>query len=169
MNGQNDEPKTDVPYLTIVSYFLENQKDTIPYTDIMIKFGDSLTDITTMEDFKAMQDYDDVPDGFIQSEYEYRESEERKCTMDITYREGRLVAFRSQIFFEGKAAETERTKYFESEFVPLMNKFIGEKNIQYDKSTGSYFCSNFHGLIVTFSLVNGIPGISTSIYEKAFH
>jgi hypothetical protein len=162
MSKQQNKPKSEIPYLTIVSYFMENDKDTISFSEILTKFGDSLTDTT-------MQVMDDYTDSILQGEYEYRESKERKCILDVSFDQGKLLAFSSQIYFEGKTGETEIAKFLESELVPIMNKIIGEKNIKQDKSTSTYYCSDFNGWMVTFFKLTGKQGISTEIYRKTFN
>ncbi|MBN2402915.1 MAG: hypothetical protein JXN64_11005 [Spirochaetes bacterium] len=168
MDEQQITPKSEIEYLTLVSYFLEHYKDFKSASDIMNKFGDYLTDATNMEKFALMDEHMPSPEDFTQKEYGYRELKDRRGMMDVSFYEEKLISFSTQMFFDELSTGNKASDFFESNLLPFMNNKLGDKNIHVDKSTGNYYCSNFNGLMVTFSQLKKLPGVSVTIIEKAF-
>ncbi len=106
--------------------------------------------------------------GFWEKVFQFKESNKRWGILDVIFHGGRLANFRAQIFFQGWFAKSKAVKYNSFKLRPFMNEIFGIENVHHDFLNDTCYCSDGHGLIITFRYVPNTTTISTTVTEEAY-
>lgn len=169
-------PTSPISYLELVQTVLSNFRDLHSHAELAASLGRGrVTDITDNPDTQTMMAMKgDLPEGFEERQFAFRESETRGGFCDVAFCHADLVNFKAQMFFNEWFGSFRAGRYIKKQLLPLVLRHVGagtflEGHRQMFLAAGQDRRVYLHrGLVVSVGRIPGVNFVSTYVTDDRY-